>query len=128
MYPSDRLYSKDHEWVRVEGDTCTLGITEFAQSELGEIVFVELPEEGDSFEAHDEIGTVESVKAVAEVFTPVGGEIVEANEILEERPELVNEDPHGEGWMVKMRIEPDSGELDELMESDAYEEFVSGQG
>lgn len=126
MYPNDRLYSKDHEWIRVEGDTGTLGITEFAQSELGEIVFVELPEEGDAFEAHDEIGTVESVKAVAEVFTPIGGEIVEANEILEDRPELVNEDPHGEGWMVKMRIDPDSDQLDELMEAGAYEEFISG--
>lgn len=127
MYPNDLLYSKEHEWVRLEGDTCTLGITEFAQSELGEIVFVELPEGGYSFEAHDEIGTVESVKAVAEVYTPVSGEIVETNEILEERPELINEDPHGEGWMVKLRIDPDSDELDELMNAGAYEEFVGGE-
>lgn len=126
MVPTDLLYSKDHEWVRVAGDTCTLGITEFAQHELGEIVFVELPEQGDSFEAHDEIGTVESVKAVAEVYTPVGGEVVEVNEILEERPELVNEDPHGEGWMVKIRIDPDAEALDQLMDAGAYEEFLSG--
>ncbi len=128
MYPNDRLYSKEHEWVRMEGDTCTLGITEFAQKELGEIVFVELPEAGDQFDAHEEIGTVESVKAVAEVYTPVSGEIVEANETLEERPELVNEDPHGEGWMVKLRIDRDSVDLDELMEADAYEEFIGGEG
>ncbi|MDX1643653.1 MAG: glycine cleavage system protein GcvH [Thermoanaerobaculia bacterium] len=127
MYPNDRLYSKEHEWVLLEGDTCTLGITEFAQKELGEIVFVELPEAGDEFEAHEEIGTVESVKAVAEVYTPVSGEIVEANETLEDRPELVNEDPHGEGWMVKLRIDRDSAELDELMDADAYEEFVGGE-
>lgn len=128
MYPNDRLYSKEHEWVRMEGDTCTLGITEFAQKELGEIVFVELPEAGDQFDAHEEIGTVESVKAVAEVYTPVSGEIVEANETLEERPELVNEDPHGEGWMVKLRIDRDSVDLDELMEAEAYEEFIGGEG
>lgn len=128
MYPNDRLYSKEHEWVRMEGDTCILGITEFAQKELGEIVFVELPEAGDQFDAHEEIGTVESVKAVAEVYTPVSGEIVEANETLEERPELVNEDPHGEGWMVKLRIDRDSVDLDELMEAEAYEEFIGGEG
>lgn len=126
MYPADCLYSKEHEWIRVEGDTCTLGITAFAQDELGEIVFVEMPEVGDTFEAHDEIGTVESVKAVAEIFTPVGCEILESNEALADRPELVNEDPHGDGWMVRMRIDPQSDDLGDLMDASAYEAFAAG--
>lgn len=126
MYPADCLYSKEHEWIRVEGDTCALGITAFAQDELGEIVFVETPDVGDSFEAHDEIGTVESVKAVAEIYTPVGGEIVEVNEALADSPELVNEDPHGDGWMVRLRIDPESPELGELMDAEAYEAFAGG--
>lgn len=126
MYPADCLYSKEHEWIRVEGETCTMGITSFAQDELGEIVFVEVPEVGDSFEAHDEIGTVESVKAVAEIFTPVGGEIVEVNEALADKPELVNEDPHGDGWMIRMSIDPESDELADLMDAAAYEAFASG--
>ena len=126
MYPSDYLYSKEHEWLHVDGDVCTLGITEFAQSELGEVVFVDLPDEGASFDAHDEIGTVESVKAVAEVYTPVSGEIVEVNAKLEDEPELVNENPHDDGWFVKLRL-ADKGELEGLMSAKEYEEFVSGQ-
>ena len=126
MYPADCLYSKQHEWIRLEGDSCTLGITSFAQDELGEIVFVEVPEVGDTFEAHDEIGTVESVKAVAELYTPVAGEILEANEELADRPELVNEDPQGEGWMVRMKIDPDSNDLAGLMDAAAYEAFTAG--
>ena len=124
MYPTDCLYSKEHEWLRIEGDVATMGITAFAQDELGEIVFVEAPEVGDSFDAHDEIGTVESVKAVAEIFTPVSGEIVEVNVALEEQPELVNEDPHNGGWMVKMRIDPESDEVGTLMDAAAYEAFI----
>jgi len=126
MYPADCLYSKQHEWIRLEGDSCTLGITSFAQDELGEIVFVEVPEVGDTFEAHDEIGTVESVKAVAELYTPVAGEILEANEELADRPELVNEDPQGEGWMVRMKIDPESDDLAALMDAAAYEAFTAG--
>ena len=126
MYPSDYLYSKEHEWLHVDGDVCTLGITEFAQSELGEVVFVDLPDEGARFDAHDEIGTVESVKAVAEVYTPVSGEIVEVNAKLEDEPELVNENPHDDGWFVKLRL-ADKGELEGLMSAKEYEEFVSGQ-
>jgi len=126
MYPEDCLYSKQHEWARIEGDSCTLGITSFAQDELGEIVFVEVPEVGDIFEAHDEIGTVESVKAVAELYTPVAGEILEANEELADRPELVNEDPQGEGWMVRMKIDPESDDLAALMDAAAYEAFTAG--
>lgn len=124
MYPKEYVYSKEHEWLLVEGDICTLGITSFAQDELGEIVFVDMPEEGDTFEAHEEIGTVESVKAVAEIYTPIGGEITEINEDLADRPELVNEDPHGNGWMVKMRIDPDSDDLGDLMDAEAYEAFA----
>jgi len=123
-YPSDYLYSKDHEWLRVDGDTCVLGITEYAQEELGEIVFVDLPEEGDRFSAADEVGTIESVKAVAEVYTPVSGEVVEVNSALEDEPELVNDDPHGDGWLVKLRM-GDKGELDGLMSAEKYEEFLS---
>ncbi len=123
MYPTDRVYSKDHEWLRVDGDSCEMGITDFAQHELGEIVFVELPEVGDSFEAHDEIGTVESVKAVAEVFTPVGGTVSEVNEALMDEPERVNEDPHGSGWMLKFEL-ADASELKELMDAAAYEAFI----
>lgn len=125
MYPSDYLYSRDHEWVRVEGDTCVLGITEYAQEELGEIVFVELPDVGQSFHTTEEVGTIESVKAVAEVFTPVSGEVVEVNGALEDEPELVNDDPHGDGWLVKLRI-TSRPELDELMSAEQYEEFIAG--
>ncbi len=124
MYPSDYLYSRDHEWVRVEGDTCVLGITEFAQEELGEIVFVELPDVGQSFNATDEVGTIESVKAVAEVFTPVSGDVAEVNSALEEEPELLNDDPHGDGWLVKLRI-TSKDELEELMSAEQYEEFIA---
>jgi glycine cleavage system H protein len=123
MYPSDYLYSKEHEWVRVEEDICVLGITEFAQQELGEVVFVELPEIGQVFDTNDEIGTIESVKAVAEVFTPVAGEIVEINEAVVDDPELLNEDPHVEGWLVKLRFSSAS-DLKSLMKADEYEEFV----
>ena len=124
MYPSEYLYSKEHEWVKVEGDTCVLGITHFAQEELGEVVFVEMPDVGQSFDAHDEIGTIESVKAVAEVYTPVGGEIIEANEALNDNPELVNEDPHGKGWLVKVRLSS-KDELEGLMDAAGYEQFAA---
>jgi len=127
MYPSDYLYSEEHEWVNVEEDVCQLGITDYAQSELGEVVFVDLPEVGQSFDAGDEIGTIESVKAVAEVYTPVAGEIVEVNPELEDNPELVNEDPHQKGWLVKLRCSS-TDDLDGLMNAETYGEFVSGQG
>lgn len=123
MYPSDYRYSKDHEWIRVEGDIGVLGITHYAQDELGEVVFVEVPEVGDTFKAHDEIGTIESVKAVAEVYTPVAGEIVEINEALADSPEKINEDPHGDGWLVKIRLVSKT-QLDELMDAQAYQQFV----
>jgi glycine cleavage system H protein len=123
MYPSENLYTREHEWVRVEDDICVLGITEFAQHELGEVVFVELPEVGQVFDTGDELGTIESVKAVAEIYTPVAGEVVEVNESVSDDPELLNEDPHGEGWLIKIRFSSAS-DLKELMKADQYEEYV----
>jgi len=123
MYPSDYLYSREHEWVKVEDDVCVIGITEFAQQELGEVVFVELPEIGQVFNANDELGTIESVKAVAEVYTPVAGEVVEVNDAVVDDPELLNEDPHVEGWLVKLRFSSAS-DLKGLMNAEQYEEFV----
>ena len=102
--PEELQYTKSHEWVRTEDDTATIGITDHAQEELGDIVYVELPEVGATFEAGDSFGTVESVKAVSDLYTPVGGEVVEVNESLDESPEKINEDPYGEGWMVKLRV------------------------
>ncbi len=123
MYPDGYRYSKDHEWLRVEEDVFVLGITEYAQAELGEVVFVELPEVGQVFDAHDEIGTIESVKAVAEVYTPVAGEVIETNDAVVDDPELINDDPHGEGWLVKIRFSS-SLEFKELMDAEAYERFI----
>jgi glycine cleavage system H protein len=123
MYPSENLYSREHEWIRVEDDICVLGITEFAQAELGEVVFVELPEVGQVFDTGDELGTIESVKAVAEIYTPVAGEVVEVNEAVTDDPELLNEDPHGEGWLIKLRFSSAS-DLKDLMNAERYEEYV----
>jgi glycine cleavage system H protein len=118
--PEELQYTRSHEWVRTEGDTATIGITDHAQDELGDIVFVELPEEGATFEAGDSFGNVESVKAVSDLYTPVGGEVVGVNEALSDSPEKINEDPYGEGWIVKIRV---SGEGDLLSASD-YEQFL----
>ena len=118
--PEELQYTRSHEWVRTEGDTATIGITDHAQDELGDIVFVELPEEGVTFDAGDSFGTVESVKAVSDLYTPVGGEVVEVNEALSGSPEKINEDPYGEGWIVRIQV---SGEGDLLSASD-YEQFV----
>lgn len=118
--PEELQYTRSHEWVRTEGDTATIGITDHAQDELGDIVFVELPEEGTSFDAGDSFGTVESVKAVSDLYTPVGGEVVEVNEALNDQPEKINEDPYGEGWIIKLRAS-DEGDL--LSASD-YEQFL----
>jgi glycine cleavage system H protein len=119
--PEDLQYTKSHEWVRTEGDTATIGVTEHAQDELGDIVFVELPEEGDTFDAGESFGTVESVKAVSDLYAPVGGEVVEVNSALEDAPEKINEDPYGEGWIVKLRT---SDEAD-LLSPEEYEEIVA---
>lgn len=123
MYPRENLYSREHEWIRVENDICVLGITEFAQHELGEVVFVELPEVGQVFDTGDEIGTIESVKAVAEVYIPVAGEIVEINDAIVDDPELLNDDPHSEGWLVKVRYSS-ADDLKSLMTAEQYEEYV----
>jgi glycine cleavage system H protein len=123
MYPTEYLYSREHEWIRVDGDLAIVGITEFAQEELGEVVFVELPEVGQVFNTGDELGTIESVKAVAEVYTPVAGEVVEVNDAVVDDPELLNDDPHTEGWLVKIRFSSAS-DLKELMNAEKYEEFV----
>jgi glycine cleavage system H protein len=123
MYPANYLYSRDHEWIRVDDDVCTLGITHFAQQELGEVVFVELPEVGEVFDTSEEIGTIESVKAVAEVYTPVAGEILEVNPALADDPELLNDDPHGDGWLVKIKFST-ADDLKNLMSAERYEEFL----
>jgi glycine cleavage system H protein len=123
MYPTDYRYTNEHEWVRVEDDIAVLGVTDFAQKELGEVVFVELPEVGHVYDAGDEIGTIESVKAVAEIYTPLAGEVVEVNEALKDDPELVNEDPHADGWLVKIKFSA-SSDFDDLMDAEAYAEFA----
>jgi glycine cleavage system H protein len=122
-YPDDRFYSKSHEWIRVEGDTATIGITDHAQKELGDVVFVELPDTGEIFDEGQEFGTIESVKAVSELFLPIAGEIVEVNKTLVDEPNAVNEDPHGDGWLVQVKVSSD-GVLDGLMNAAAYEKFV----
>lgn len=123
MNPSSLLYSKEHEWLDVDGDTATVGITDHAQKELGEIVYVELPDEGDSFEPGDEIGSLESVKAVAEVYIPVSCEVVEVNGELEESPELVNQSPYEDGWLYRIKL-TDKGQLDDLMNAKEYKDYL----
>ena len=122
--PEDLQYTRSHEWVRREGDTATVGITEHAQDELGDVVFVELPEQGATFEAGQAFGTVESVKAVSDLYAPVGGEVVEVNGALEDAPEKINEDPYGDGWIVKLRA---NGEGD-LLSAGEYEQFIEQEG
>ena len=122
--PENLRYSKDHEWVLVEGDVASIGITDYAQSSLGDVVYIDFPRVGDKFAAHESFGSVESVKAVSEVFTPVGGEIVEINEGLNDTPETVNADPYGEAWFIKMKMD-NPGEADALMSGVEYEEYLS---
>ena len=122
MYPDNYQYSKEHEWVLVEDGVATVGITQFAQEELGEVVYLELPDVGDTFSAGDEIGTIESVKAVAEIYTPVDGEVVERNDAAVDAPEKVNEDPHSEGWLVKIKLT--GGEPEGLMSAAEYKTFT----
>ena len=121
--PEGLYYSKDHEWLKVEGDTGTVGITDHAQSSLGDVVYVELPKAGDAFAAHDTFGSVESVKAVSELFLPVAGEITEVNESLQDEPEKVNSDPYGDGWMVRVRLS-NPGEVDGLLNAAEYEDYI----
>ncbi len=123
MFPTDRKYTKEHEWIRVDGETATLGITDFAQRELGDIVFVELPEKGKQVTREEVLGTIESVKAVAEVFSPVTGIVLEVNADLDGSPETLNQDPHDKGWYCKLQLS-DPSELDGLMDAAAYEKFT----
>ena len=124
--PDNLHYSKDHEWVRVEGDTAVVGITDHAQEQLGDVVYVELPKVGESFPAHESFGSVESVKAVSEIFTPISGVITEVNESLNDEPEKVNKDPYGEGWMIKMTMNA-PGEVDSLLTAAEYEDFTKAE-
>ena len=122
--PNDLLYTQDHEYVKgSDGDVVAVGITDFAQGELGDIVYVELPKVGAKFGEHDVFGTIEAVKAVSELFAPVAGEVIEINERLDKEPSLVNSDPYGDGWMIKVRLD-DPGARDRLMTADAYKSHV----
>jgi len=121
--PEELKYSKEHEWVKVEGDTVTIGITEYAQGELGDIVFVELPETEDDIEEGESFGSVESVKTVSELYAPVSGSVVEINEELEDSPEFVNESPYEKAWMVKVKLN-DESQLDDLLSADQYKEMI----
>ena len=126
MYPADYRYTKDHEWIKVEGSAGTIGITDYAQSELGDVVFAELPKVGATMKAGESFGTIESVKAVSEIFTPVSGEITEINSKLVDTPEIINKDPHGSAWLVKIRLS-DPKELLALMDAAAYETYIAAQ-
>ncbi len=123
MYPEDLLYTKEHEWVLVQGKTGTIGISFYAQKELGDIVFIELPDIGETLKAGESFGSVESVKAVSEIYAPISGKVLEVNENLAEKPEIINEDPYKEGWMVKVNI-ADPEELEDLMTAEEYEAFI----
>ena len=125
MVPDDRKYTQEHEWVLVDGDTGTIGITDYAAGELGDIVFVELPDAGSEFSAGDTVGTIESVKAVADLYCPLSGEIVAVNEAVVDSPELVNTSPLDEGWLMKVRL-GDPAELDKLMDAAAYSDLTGG--
>ena len=124
--PDDLRYTKDHEWAKADGDAVRIGITDYAQDQLGDIVFVELPEAGDTFDKEEEFGTLESVKAVSELYMPLAGEVRAANSSLEDQPELVNSDCYSEGWMIEVKPS-DPAELDALMDKSAYLEMLKGQ-
>ena len=126
MFPKEFRYTREHEWVNADGDTGTIGITDHAQKELGDIVYVELPKVGAAAEKGKALGSVESVKAVSDVYSPVSGEVIEANELLTTAPEKLNEDPHGAAWLAKIRIS-NHDELNELMSADEYEAYVSAE-
>ncbi|HXR36862.1 MAG TPA: glycine cleavage system protein GcvH [Candidatus Binataceae bacterium] len=124
--PAGLKYSKEHEWVATEETVATIGITDYAQDQLGEIVYVELPAVGDKISKDDAFGVVESVKAVSDIYAPVSGTVVEVNQELPESPEMINEDPYGDGWLVKVKVS-DPSELDDLLDHDEYEELVAAE-
>jgi glycine cleavage system H protein len=125
-FPEGLLYSKEHEWVLVEADTATIGITEFAQEELGDVVYVELPEVGEKIVKDDPFGAVESVKAVSDVYAPVSGTVLEINDVLPDSPETINDDPYGDGWMIRVEMN-DKDDLKDLMSAEEYAEYVAQQ-
>jgi glycine cleavage system H protein len=125
MYPAELKYTEEHEWVRVEGNKARMGITDFAQKELGDVVFVELPELGSSIKATEALGVVESVKAVSDIYAPLSGEVVKVNDKLEDSPELINEDPYGEGWIAELQVE-DPKELEGLLTAEEYRALIEG--
>ncbi|HYM12304.1 MAG TPA: glycine cleavage system protein GcvH [Bryobacterales bacterium] len=126
MYPEDYSYTKEHEWIRVEGDTATVGITDHAQNELGDIVYVDLPKVGAAVTAAKPFGSVESVKAVSDIYAPASGEVIAINEELNSKPEKLNEDPHGAAWLIKIRLS-NRAELDGLLTADAYQEYIKAE-
>jgi glycine cleavage system H protein len=121
--PEDLKYTKDHEWAKIDGDIATIGITDYAQSELGDIVFVELPEKGLTTSQGESFGTIEAVKAVSDLFSPLSGEVAEVNSDLADNPEKINEDPYGKGWIIKIKLS-DKTEVDSLLDKSAYEELI----
>ncbi len=125
MYPQNYLFTKDHEWARVEGDAAVIGISDFAQNHLGDVVYVDLPAVGTKLAVRQTIGSIESVKAVSEVFSPVSGEVIETNGDLANAPETINQDPHGKGWILKLRM-ANPGDLAALMKTSDYEKFLEG--
>jgi len=125
MYPKEYRFTKDHEWIKVEGDTATIGITDFAQKQLGDVVYIELPAVGKTLDVNQTIGVVESVKAVSDIYSPLSGEVIAINEDLNNSPETLNHDPHGKGWIIRLRLKNKSG-LDQLMTVGDYEKFLEG--
>jgi len=125
MYSDKNYYTKDHEWVKIEGDECTIGITDFAQKQLGDVVYVEMPDIGTQLEVHQSIGVIESVKAVSDVYSPLSGEVTAVNEDLNDSPELVNEDPHEKGWILRLKMK-DESEIQNLMKVSEYEKYLDG--
>ncbi len=121
--PEDLKYTKDHEWARIEGDVATIGITDYAQSELGDIVYVELPEKGLKTKQSESFGTIEAVKAVSDLFAPFSGEVTDINSKLSDEPEIINKDPYGEGWMIKIKLS-DKNEVNQLLDKSGYEELI----
>lgn len=121
--PTDLKYTKDHEWVKIDGDTAIVGITDYAQGELGDIVFVDIDTEGEEVEAGDVFGSIEAVKTVSDLFMPITGEVIEVNEKLDDEPELVNTDPYGDGWIIKVKV---TGEAEDVLDAEAYKELVEG--
>ncbi len=124
-FPTNVKYTKEHEWIRQEGDVAYVGITDYAQEQLGDIVFVDIPTEGETLAADEVFGTIEVVKTISDLFLPVGGEVLEQNEALADQPELVNKDPYGEGWLIKIKPDADA-DFDSLLDAEAYKALING--